>query len=168
MGVDIHMYFQYRKSEGEFEELALYVPNKDGFKRIPVIGGRPKEMMDILDGDGDYVPAFSAIDVKKMAPSIYARYIKAFPEDKKFTGCYDPHMLNAAMLQNYLLEHPTVIDYDANWTDEMINGEALKPTKQNPLFYLFQQLNFYMEAYGLNWDNDSVYSDIYLVYWFDC
>jgi len=153
MGVDIHIkLFKYNEKENIFEKITLYRWDKKTgkYQEADVFPGRDSEMFngmtvgDDIDGYG-YFPS-SPICLN----SLFELDKKEIEEDMKTMGYYDFNEINLAEMALYCDRHKKVVDYNAEWNDEDPN--FIKPTKDNPICSLFEQICQYLSFADDYWD----------------
>ena len=184
MGVDIHVHIcKYNPEDNFYHELSLYrlrgedekydyydeggnpIPAEDRYKRISPYNGHNSEMFDgMRNGNKEngygYFPAYS-IPLNSLEPKLREEIKKKI----ETFGFYDFCEVSFSDFKNYLIEHPTVVDYDS---DEWDTWESTKPQpkKENPLKYLFECCLTYTnfaERFGMS----EPYSRYKILFWFD-
>lgn len=174
MGKDIHIKItKYNKKTNLYEPIKLYrkvkpdetsyETDENGFREVDIDVGRDYEawegMEDGNDEDGYGFFPWDSINYLSLDP--------AFAEDlkKEVTNfCFDFYEINLSEFKLYLNEHPTVVDYDANW--ENLNYNDPKPQKENPIKYIFEAIQSYISVadWSYMWIPDSHYK---IIFYFD-
>ena len=156
MGVDIHVRV-LKYEDSEWKPVWLY-KNVDGvFKRIPPYDTRWSELFEILAGEGQYEDIPTECLNEKDLPE---ETLKAYQDEKDW--CYGFTEVNLADLQNYVLRHPLVKDYDVEWED----GEPV-PLKDNPVKEFIEQIMNYIRFEDEYFLFSHSCSKIKIIFWFD-
>lgn len=164
MGMDIHVYLEkYNPGAGRWEAIVpIYRRDNIGpFKEAVLYFWRNRDLFAILDGKEAFSP-HNGIP-KDASNYVRAKAKEAFPEDKHYTGYFNPHYATLADMQVYYLAHKKVLDYDADWGE---NGESPKYMK-NPIKHFINRMGVLAETCGEVWDWEDEKSEIRVVYWFD-
>lgn len=165
MGVDIHTYLcKYDQNDNLWHELKLYRKDKEKekYKKVPVYTGRDSEMFSaMLNEEKDDYGLFPCANIPVL--SLDEELRKKVREEGKY--CYGFREILLSDIKCYLKDHPTVTDYEEDWSDWK-PGDS-KPKKINPIKYLFDSCCSYGEfAEGLSFGIDPL-SRYKLLYWFD-
>lgn len=176
MGKDIHIKIaKYNKETNLYEQIKLYrkvKPNEtsydsdeNGFREVWIDVGRDYEawegMKDGDESDGFGLFPWNSISLTSLEPCL-AEEIK---ENMKIDGYFDFYEINLAEFKLYLNEHPTVVDYDAEWKDLPYNSP--KPQKENPIKTLFEAVVAYISVadWSYSWTPTSYYKVIFYFDW---
>ena len=163
MGVDIHLKLcKYNPEDNLWHELKLYRKEKDEYKKVYLYEGRNSEMFSaMLNEEKDDYGLFPCANIP--IPSLDEELVNELREAGKY--CYGFREILLSDMKYYLKDHPTVIDYDEDWSNWKAGDP--KPTKTNPIKYLFDSCCAYGEfAEGWSFGIDPL-SRYKLLYWFD-
>ena len=168
MGVDIHTHLcKYNQNDNLWHELKLYRKDmndsgEDEYKKVPVYTGRDSEMFSaMLNEEKDNYGHFPCANIPLL--SLEEDLKKEIAESTTYYYGFREILLSD--MKYYLKDHPTVIDYDEDWSSWKA-GDS-KPKKINPIKYLFDSCCSYGEfAEGLSFGIDPL-SRYKLLYWFD-
>lgn len=153
MGVDIHVRIIYHVGEGEWKEAALYRKlyrkEKDEFEKIYAYKRRDYELFDLLSHHDLPIAPIQTYNIS-------TDLIKEI-EEAKTSYNYGFSEMNLADLKLYLINNPTVSDFDSE--DE----NALKP---NPVLDFVCAIESYL---GLAAGFMAPFhpSEVRILYWFD-
>lgn len=156
MGVDIHLKLcKYDPEDNLWHELKLYRKEKNEYKKVYLYAGRDSEMFSAMSNEEkDNYGLFPCANIPLLSLDEELRKIVA----EKGEYCYGFREILLSDMKYYLKDHPTVVDYDEDWA---------KPTKTNPIKYLFDSCCSYGEfAEGWSFGIDPL-SRYKLLYWFD-
>ncbi len=181
MGVDIHIkLIRYDEETNFYKELALYHPgieyhyDEEGnkiidnpdFTKVRIYDRRNPEMFDGMT-NGDEVDGYgifphTSIKLNSLEPKLKEEIEK----DIKSIGYYDFFEANLSDIRYYLINHPTVVDYDDNEKWATWKEGQPKPQKTNPIKYLYNDICNYAKFADENWDFNpmSVYK---IIFYFD-
>lgn len=163
MGVDIHLILcKYDETDNLYHELALYTKGMENYHKVRIFEGRNSEMFGIMQNEEeDMAGHFPSTSIA--LPSLEESVKKEIKEQEY---CYGFQEVTLADIQYYLKDHPTIVDYEADWGDDWKPGDP-KPMKKNPIQYLFDNCLYYAEfVEGWSFGIDP-YSRYKLLYWFD-
>lgn len=171
MGRDIHIYVEkYNRANKVWDALIPVIKTRDYNnnlveKQVDFFSGRNYELFEILEGEEYEIfdPHYSIID--DLSPEVQEKYDAAF-NSEEYTGYFNFRWTTLADLYIAILEHPEVVDYDAEWRTDK-DGNDIKAYKPNPLKYIFDRVVFYVEDLYEEWNWKTVSSEIRIVYWFD-
>lgn len=174
MGRDIHIRVtKYDENDNLYHEIALFrTPTQyekkynksDELIKASPYSGRHSEMFDgMIHGDEiDGYGIFPWCGVKWN--SYEENFRNEIKEKTDITGYYDFHEISLAEMKAYVLEHPFVVDYDA---DEEEWDPKNKPLKPNPIGELFKNIMQYVNFCEDLWITGSL-TDYKVVFYFDC
>ena len=157
MGVDIHVHvLKYEEKDNLYHEKKLFVydASKDIYDNISPWSGRNYELFRILNDDGDF-PASSYVNLNSLDDNSK----EEIKEDIEF--CYGFHEILLVELKLYLIEHPTIEDFEEDWEE----GTEV-PTKENPVKEFYTAICNYLNFADWTFDFTSL-SKYKVVYYFD-
>lgn len=164
MGVDIHLALcKYDETDNLYHELSLYTKGKEKYHKTPVWTGRNSEMFGIMSNEEE--------DMAGLFPSTSIALASLDEElrdkiKKEGEYCYGFSEVTLADIQYYLKDHPTVVDYDADWGDNWKPGDP-RPMKENPVKFIYDNCLYYAE-FAEGWlFGFTPFSRYKLLYWFD-
>lgn len=189
MGADIHVrVYKYNRSTNFYDEIKIYrkrkpgdrsfekfdpetgetIPWKDDYRPVYIDVGRDSEMFDGMksgdekDGYGNF--PMTTLTLESFNPEARAK----LEELKRTQGYYDFFEISLAEMKLYIMEHPFVADYDAEWEDEDFK-KPLKdaPHKNNPIASLFLDIYSYIYIAENCWMDDPL-SFYKVVFYWDC
>ena len=156
MGKDITIHVLKQTPEGKWRELQLFSKDtNDNFKAVSFFEGRSYELFEILEGkyEGFYPSNINLLtlsdDLKNLINSEKEEYNFNFYE------------ANLADLKIYALQHPTVIDLEADFIND------LPQKKINPIIPFIDRLETYISFTDTDFGWNLTYSDIKIIYWFN-
>lgn len=154
MGTDIHVYiFKKNRETNAWKWVKLYRKEKGHFNYINPYPFRSNEIFDMLKNEVNSFPV-----ILKGLPGDFQKEIKEYQNQ---IGCYGFSEINLADLKIYLNKHPKVRDWDYEENDT-------KAMKTNPIKFFIKRIEQYIDFYDDFWDYTSPYSDVKIIYWFDC
>lgn len=176
MGVDIHVRVtKYDEKTNLYREISLFVkrrpeekyhPGTPDFVRVDPYSGRNYEMFEGMK-DGDDTDGFGFFPWTGIKLNSYEEdFRNEIKEKMSSCGYYDFYEISLIEMENYLLKHPTVVDYDSElWAicDTVPNP---KPMKENPIKDLYDDIHNYIYFAEDGWVNS--FSDYKIVFYFDC
>lgn len=160
MGKDIHVrIIKKNRQDGTWKQIKLFYKDKDNIKPVDIYPYRNYELFDILSGneDDEFFP-YCAI-VKNDLPYALIKEINKYQSTFGYYY-YKFSEINLADLKLYLQKVPKIKDYDYEDTDP-------KAWKDNPVKDFIERIESYLNFADPYWNFDP-YSDIKIVYWFDC
>lgn len=167
MGVDIHLRLcKYDPADNLWHELKLYrkEKEKDEYKKVYILEGRDSEMFSaMLNEEKDNYGLFPCANIPVL--SLDEELVNELREAEKY--CYGFREILLSDMKYYLKDHPTVVDYEEDWSDWKPKPGDPKSKKINPIKYLFDSCCSYGEfAEGWSFGIDPL-SRYKLLYWFD-
>lgn len=152
MGTDIHVYiFKKNRKTNTWKQVKLYKKDKNRFNIINPYPFRSHEIFEILK------EIHCPITLKEL-PGDFQAKIKECQNTVEYYGFSE---INLADLKLYLNKHPKVRDWDYEEDDP-------KAMKTNPIKFFIKRIERYIDFYDDFWDCSNTYSDIKIIYWFDC
>lgn len=187
MGRDIHLHLaKFDKETNLYKEICLYRKREkdefysyydeegnehkitDPMKKVSIYDSRNYEMFDGLkckdpDNYGYFPAGYINYD------SLDSELREVVEEKTKTTGYYDFAEVNLADMKIYVLEHPTVVDYDSYFWEKYEEGKCEKPVKKNPIKWLYEDIINYLNLADreFSWGLTNV-SNYKLIFYFDC
>lgn len=154
MGRDIYIRIVYQDPEEGWREIKLYTKKNNEIKEIDPYPYRNHELFDLLSEEEDFP---SRLIYKKNLPKSIVNEIEEFEKDfiNKF------YEVNLADLKIYIKNHPTIVDYEAEWEDI-----DKKKYKENPIIPFINIIEQYIDFAEPFWDWNCVYSNVRIIYWF--
>lgn len=179
MGCDMFVrVLKYDEKSNYYTELQLFKPGETyhytekgekivddpDYEKVSVYSGRDTEMFDGMK-DGDNVDGYGYFPWSACKVNSYDPVFKKEIEKKQGTqGYYDFYEINLAEMKAYVLEHPTVVDYDVEWDDKKEGFE--KPQKDNPITELYERICSFISFADWMWNYNSL-SDYKVVFYFN-
>lgn len=156
MGKDIHVRIIKKDREtGKWNQIKLYHKENKKFKMVDIYPFRNYELFDILNETEDEKYYANNICTSDLPIALKQEIEKL----KKTVGYYGFKEVNLADLKLYLYHNPKVKDYDT---------EDPKSFKDNPVKNFIERIEQYLDFSDPYWDIDNSFSDIRIIYWFDC
>lgn len=154
MGRDIHVNILIKTKNEGWKDVVLYKPDKKGsFIPIDIYPYRDYELFDILNKTTDVF--FPAAPIKK---DELPQQLKTQLEEEQDTyGFYGFLEANLADIKLYYIDNPIVEDYDKN--DDSIKDHPIKDFIDT----IYNYVNVWADGFI-----DFFYSDIKIIYRFDC
>ena len=154
MGKDIHVrIIKKDRNTNTWKQIKLYHKEKGKFKLVNVYPFRSYELFDILSGNDEKYNAYS-ICLNDLPNNLKQEVERC----KNTIGYYNFFEINLADLKLYLQRVPKVKDYDS---------EKENAWKNNPVKYFVERIEQYIDFVDSSWDLYP-YSDVKILYWFDC
>ena len=158
MGRDIHVRIIKKDREtGKWNQIKLYHKEKKKFKVVDIYPFRNYELFDILNENEDEKYHANKI----CTPDLPIALKQEIEKLKNIAGYYGFKEINLADLKLYLYNNPKVRDYDYDTEDP-------KSFKDNPVKYFIERIEQYLDFSDPYWDMDNSFSNIKIIYWFDC
>lgn len=156
MGVDIHVHvLKYEEEDNLYHEKNLFVYDtaKDTYEHISPWCARNYELFRILNDDEDFPASYITLN----------SFDNEFKEEIKVNTefCYGFHEISLVELKLYLIEHPTIEDFEEEWEEG-----AEVPTKENPVKKFYTEICNYLNFADWTFDFTSL-SKYKVVYYFD-
>lgn len=175
MGVDINIrLLKYNENTNLYKEIALYRKSSSHEKypndypemvKVPVYDGRDYEMFDGMK-DGDEIDGYGIFPWCAMRLNSYEEDFRNEMIEKQSNrnlGYFDFYEISLAEMRIYTLEHPQVVDLDAEYNDKS-DSKAYKP---NPIVALFERIISYI-SFAEPWGMEDALSDYKVIFYFDC
>lgn len=165
MGRDIHIHLvKFNRKKDEYEEVELYRKDGDSYHNAYLYTGRDYELFDILNGrEDDYFPC-RAIYLKNLPVTLQEEINRC----QNISGYYDFCEANLADVKFYLKNHPKVRDWEYSCDDDNEEEWEKEAWKDNPVASLIERIEHFIDFFDDYWDWESSYSDVRIIYWFDC
>lgn len=154
MGRDIHVNILIKTKNEGWKDVVLYKPDKKGsFIPIEIYPYRNYELFDILNKTTDVF--FPATLIKRdELPQQLKTQLEEEQNDYGFYGFFEA---NLADIKLYYIDNPIVEDYDKN--DGSIKDHPIKDFIDT----IYNYVNIWADGFM-----DFFYSDIKIIYRFDC
>lgn len=167
MGADIHLYIcKYNPEDNLFHELCLYHKIEGDYEKVPIYDGRDYEMFDGIGNKNDIDSGYGIFPHSNIALNSLDSQLRKIAEWNIYEiGVYGDGEVTLSDLFIYITNHPTVVDYDADWENWKVGDP--KPQKTNPIKILYEKCIQYIEfaeKWGVMEDSLSRYK---ILYWFD-
>ena len=167
MGRDIHAFVEIKnRKSNEWDAIIPHVVRRN-YKNekitVPVDfwEGRNGELFDLLNGEDYEIFEPHRDELNDLSPEVASEFVEAF-KNKDANGYYGFAWTTFAELYIAYLETPKVKDYAVEWEND-------EPKyKTNPLKYIIDRIQFWVEDLYGEWDYKKVMTDVRLIYWFDC